>query len=175
MPLVLRHVRLDLGQFPDLMPQRGGIRSREPRPAPPACRGPERLGLVAVFRRNQRPIVRACSRPEWWRPAKGGGSRCSSAVASMPARIFGMFCSAARPTCRLRSRCAMPCPVIDHPNSRRFLPTAWRMRGRGRPLSEPDSHLRAQRWQSVRIPDCSPAACRCRRRCSGRVDALELP
>ena len=57
MPLVLRHMRPDLGQFPDLMPQRGRIRSGEPRSAPPACCGLERFLLVAVCRRNQGPIV----------------------------------------------------------------------------------------------------------------------
>ena len=62
MPLVFRHKRPDLGQFPDLMPQRGGIRSREPRSAPPACGGLERFRLVAVCRRNQRPIVLAVPR-----------------------------------------------------------------------------------------------------------------
>ena len=46
--------------------------------------------------------------------------------------------------------------------------------GRGRLVSEPHSHLRVARRQSVRVPDRSSAACRCRRRPSGRVDALEL-
>ena len=62
MPLVFRHKRPDLGQFPDLMPQRGGIRSRQPRSAPPACGGLERFCFVAVCRRNQRPIDLAVPR-----------------------------------------------------------------------------------------------------------------
>ena len=75
MPLVFRHKRLDLGQFPDLMPQRGGIRSREPRCAPPACGGLECFRLVAVCRRNQRPIVLALTQP-------AGQASASTSVAS---------------------------------------------------------------------------------------------
>ena len=130
------------------------------------------------------PDRSGCSRPGWSRRAKESRSRCSSAADSMPARIFGMSCSAGRPTSRLRSRCAMPCPAIDHRNSRRFCPTAWHMRGGSSWMSTSTSrpsagmswsHFRSSttttRWhaRNIRLPrnGCSSIRNTAARRWSG--------
>ncbi len=54
---VLGDVRLDLGQFPHLVTQRVGIAAGQLAAAAPALRRLEFLHLVAVFARNERPLV----------------------------------------------------------------------------------------------------------------------
>ena len=57
MPLILGHVRLDLGQFPHLVPQRLRVAARELRAAAPALGRPERLHVVTLVGGNQGPLV----------------------------------------------------------------------------------------------------------------------
>ena len=57
MQLVLRHVRLDLGQFPHLMPQRFRVAARELLAATPTFGRPQRLHVVALVGGNQGPLV----------------------------------------------------------------------------------------------------------------------
>ena len=57
MPLVLGHVRLDLGHFPDLMPQRLRVAARELRAAASALGRLESLHVVAFVGWNQRSFV----------------------------------------------------------------------------------------------------------------------
>jgi len=57
MPLVLGHVRLDLGQFPHLVPQRLRVAARELRAAAPTLGRLQRLHVVALVGGNQRPLV----------------------------------------------------------------------------------------------------------------------
>ncbi len=51
------HLRLDHGQFPDLMPQQFRVASRELRPTASACGGPQRLHFIAVLGWNQQTLV----------------------------------------------------------------------------------------------------------------------
>ena len=57
MPLVFGHLRLDLGQFPHLMPQRLRVAARELRAATSAFGRFERLHVVALVGGNQRSFV----------------------------------------------------------------------------------------------------------------------
>ena len=57
MPLILAHVRLDLGQFPHLMPQRLRVTTRQLLAAAPTFAGLKRLYVVALFGGNQRPLM----------------------------------------------------------------------------------------------------------------------
>ena len=57
MPLILSHVRLDLGQFPHLMPQRLRVAARQLLAATPTFGGLQRLDVVALLRGNQRPLM----------------------------------------------------------------------------------------------------------------------
>ena len=57
MQLVLRHVRLDLGQLPHLMPQRLRVAARKVVAATPTFGGLARLNVVALLGGNQGPLV----------------------------------------------------------------------------------------------------------------------
>ena len=57
MPLVLGHVRLDLGQLPHLMPQGFGIAAGEFLAAAATCGRLERLHVVAVLGGQQRTLM----------------------------------------------------------------------------------------------------------------------
>ena len=57
MPLVFGHMRLDLGQFPHLMPQRLGVVARELRATTSAFGRFEWLHVVALVGGNQRSFV----------------------------------------------------------------------------------------------------------------------
>ena len=56
-PLVLSHVRLDLGHFPDLVPQRLRVVTRELRPTAPALSRPQRQHVVTLVGGNQGSLV----------------------------------------------------------------------------------------------------------------------
>ena len=56
-PLVLRDQRLDLRQFPHLMPQRFGIVAQQLDSASTTGGGPEQHYVLALVRRKQRPLV----------------------------------------------------------------------------------------------------------------------
>ena len=57
MPPVLGDVRLDLGQFPDLVAERVGIAAAKRCPATAALARLELLDLVALVRGHERPLV----------------------------------------------------------------------------------------------------------------------
>ena len=57
MPLILGDDRLDLGQFPHLMPQRLRVAARELRPAAAALGRPQRLHVVTLVAGDQRSLM----------------------------------------------------------------------------------------------------------------------
>jgi hypothetical protein len=57
MQLIFSHVRLDLGQFPDLMPARLGIVAGQFRAAAATLRGLHRLNVIALFGGNEWSLV----------------------------------------------------------------------------------------------------------------------
>ena len=57
MPLILAHVRLDLGQFPHLVPQRLRVAAGGLRAAAPALGWPQRLHVVTLVGGNQGSLV----------------------------------------------------------------------------------------------------------------------
>jgi hypothetical protein len=62
MPLVFRDQRLDLGNFPDLVPQRFRVTASERFTTPPTCLGFERDDGLTLLGGNQRPFVFGMSR-----------------------------------------------------------------------------------------------------------------
>jgi hypothetical protein len=81
MALIFSHMRLDLGQFPYLMPQRLRVVARELRAATPTFAWLERFHFLAVFRRDQGSLVLFVAwlsatllvRPPSWRLRSGMG------------------------------------------------------------------------------------------------------
>jgi hypothetical protein len=61
MPLIFSDDRLNLGQFPDLMPRRASIIAREDRTATPTLFRFKRKDFLAFLRGNQRSFVSGMS------------------------------------------------------------------------------------------------------------------
>jgi len=95
MPLVLGHMRLDLRQFPDLVPQRLGVAPGELLAAASALGRLQRLHLVAVLGGDQRSLVFLMPRlsaPFLLRPTlRGRGFRVGMHRAGRQRGVLGRF------------------------------------------------------------------------------------
>jgi hypothetical protein len=68
MELVFRHVGLDFGKFPNLVPQGLGVQAPKLATAPPTGFGFQGDGFIAVLRGQQRPLVFGMPRLSAWFP-----------------------------------------------------------------------------------------------------------
>ena len=116
---VLGDVRLDLGQFPHLVAERGGVATAKRCPALAALARLELLDLVALAGGHERALV---LRVPVGRPASS-----STSVSAVVAWRAGAACSAAATSsgasCPSPADATRPVP----PAARRFPPTSWRM------------------------------------------------
>ena len=96
MPLIFGHDRLDLGEFPDLMPQRFRVAARELRAATSALGRSQRLHVVALVRLESAVVRvshgRAARHVSFWIFAFGGcGRLCGCCVLGGSEEFWGVL------------------------------------------------------------------------------------